>query len=336
MSGNYITNASAKGIALVVKSSATLTYLSLSNCKLQDVGLHCILESLNNVSTLIHLNLSSNRMNNASASMLSNVIKINLKLHHLDLSKCMLKEEGLVKISESLRKSLALKYIDLSFNDINTRVAQNLVPALKKVSQVFFNNCNLQTEALEKISSVLEMSSSIQELGLSETSAMTTQATILSRNINVKYLCISSCILAGSDFKPILRATEFSSSIKYLDASKNAFDNETSRKLGECLYRQKFLQNLQIFKCSFSKGGLKCIFKGLQGNKQNFYHLNTSSNNISSETAIELSSTITSNPKLKHLILHHCDLQEQGLIMISNALRCLFENIECKLQQYIR
>ena len=114
-----------------------------------------------------------------------------------------------------------------------------------------------------------------------------------------------------------------SSSIKYLDVSSNTFDIETSKNLGEGLCRQKALQHLQISKCSLEEGGLKCMLKGLQGNKINFYCLEASYNYISSEVALELASVITNNPTMKHLILQQCNLQEQGLITITNALRSL-------------
>ncbi|XP_065886641.1 protein NLRC3-like [Dysidea avara] len=329
LSGNYITDKCATALASIITNNSMLSHLNLSNCKMQENGLFCIVDALEKSSTLTYLDLSSNKINNESAVLISNVIDKNDKLSHVDFSRCMLKEKGLIEVSKSLLKLPSLNYIDLSFNEISDHVAQNLAPAFKHASHVFLNICNLQRQGIEKISSVLEMASSVKELGLSETfltsPVIKKLAMALTRNIKLNHLSIAACGLKEDDFQPILQATEISSSIKYLDISCNAFDGVTSRSLGKRILRHKALQNLKMFNCSFKEDGLKYIFKALQFNKKNFYFLDTSCNHISNDAALQLALTITSNHTLKHLILHHCDLQEQGFVAISNALR----NIGC-------
>ena len=321
LSGNYITHECATELASILTNNSMLSHVNLSKCKLQENGLTYIVDALEKSSTLTYLDLSSNRINNESAVMISNVINNNNKLSHLDFSRCMLKEKGLIEISKSLSKLPSLNYIDLSFNEISDYVAQNLSLGFKHASHVFLNNCNLQRQGIEKISLALEMASSVRELGLSETflssPVIKKLAVTLTRNIGLNHLSIAACGLEEDDLQPILQATEISSSIKYLDISGNAFDSVTSRSLGEQILRHNTLQHLQMSSCSFQEDGLKCIFKGLNKNKWNFYYLDTSFNHIDSDAAL--------HHTLKHLILHHCDLQEQGFIAIANALR----NINC-------
>ncbi|XP_065894714.1 uncharacterized protein [Dysidea avara] len=327
LSGNYITDKCATELASIMANNSLLSHLNLSNCKLQENGLFFIVDTLKKILTLTYLDLSSNRINDESAVLLSNVIDMNNNLSHVDLSRCMLKEKGLIKVSRSLSKLVFLKYIDLSFNEISDHVAQNLAPALKNASHVFLNNCNLKRRGIEKISLVLEIASSVRELGLSKTCltapVIKNLAATLTRNINLNHLSVASCGLKGANFQPILQATEISSSIKYLDISGNAFDGATSRSLGEHILRHNTLQHLQISSCSFKEDGLKYIFKCLQFNKRNFYYLDTSYNHISNDAALQLESTITSNYTLKHLILHHCDVKEQGFVAISKALKSI-------------
>jgi len=325
LSGNYITDKCAIELASILTKNSMLSHLNLSKCKLQENGLFHIVDALQKSSALTHMDLSSNRINNTSAAMIANVIENNNNLHHINFSGCMLKEEGLIEISKSLSKLTSLNYVDLSFNEISDCVAQNLAPAFKYTSHVFLNNCNLQRHGMEKISLALQMASSVRELGLSETfltlPVIKKLAATLTRNIKLNHFNVAACGLEEDDFQPILQATEISSSIKHLDISGNVFDSTTSRSLGERIMRHSALQHLQMSRCSFQENGLKYIFEALNFNKWNFYHLDTSYNPISTDAALQLASTITSNQTLKHLILHHCDLQEQGFIAISIALR---------------
>ena len=326
LSGNCITNICAKELSSVILNNImVLSHFSVASCKLQADGLFFIVSALEKVSTLTYLDLSCNRISNNSAHVISHLVDKNMNLNHVDFSKCMLKEKGLKEISKSLSKLPLLNYIDLSFNEISDQIAHFIAPAFKHASNVFLNNCNLQRAGIKKISSVLlEMTSSVIKLSINETfltsPAIKSIETMLTRNLNISHFSIAACGLQEDDFQPILEALEKSSYIKYLDISDNSFDIATCRNLGERILRLSKLQHLQASSCYFEEDGLKCIFEGLQ-NKRNLFYFNSSSNHISSHAAIQLASAITNTHTIKHLILHHCGLQEQGLIAISNALR---------------
>ena len=342
LSGNYITDKCAKELSSVILNNiVVLSHFSVANCKLHADGLFCIVNALDKVSMLTYLDLSCNRISNNSAHVISHLVEKNMNLNHVDFSKCMLKENGLKEISESLTKLPSLNYIDLSFNETSNQIAHLIAPAFVCASHVFLNNCNLKRESVKRISSVLlEMTSSVNKPGINETSQISPTikalAAILTKNIRFNYLSFAACGFKESELLPILQAVENSLSLKYLDVTYT-FDSSTCRNLDEKILRLCKLQHLQTSICYFNEDGLKYIFDGPH-NKKSFFYMQFDSQ-LSSGAAIRITIMITSNHActVKHLVLHHYDLQEEALIAISNALGDSNKtSVACELDEAIR
>jgi len=115
LSFNVITDNAAAEIALTICKSS-LEQLSISDCKLRQLGMLCIADALKKMVTLQHLDLSYNTISDEAAINIASALSNNTSLEYLDMSYCTWQNDGLVVIQETLdlEKFTMLKEVDLT------------------------------------------------------------------------------------------------------------------------------------------------------------------------------------------------------------------------------
>ena len=127
---NYLNDDTSKLLPVVIlNNNKSLSYLDLTDCKLQSTDFVFIANKLQSTFILKCLILSSNIITNETAHELALAIG-NLSLQHLALSDCKIEETGLLDIAESLLNVSSLKHLDLSYNSITDKIAVTLASSI--------------------------------------------------------------------------------------------------------------------------------------------------------------------------------------------------------------
>jgi len=112
---NVVTDNAAAEIALTIVESS-LKQLSISGCKLEQLGMLHIANALKKIVTLQHLDLSYNVITDEAAVCIASALSNNMSLEYLDMSYCTWSTNGLVIIHKilDLEKFTMLKEVDLT------------------------------------------------------------------------------------------------------------------------------------------------------------------------------------------------------------------------------
>jgi len=115
LSFNVITDNAAAEIALTIYKSS-LEQLSISGCKVRQLGMLCIADALKKMVTLQHLDLSYNIISDEAAINIASALSNNTSLEYLDMSYCTWQNDGLVLIQETLDLEMftMLKEVDFT------------------------------------------------------------------------------------------------------------------------------------------------------------------------------------------------------------------------------
>ena len=342
-----ITKSVATEIALCVPVNFTsLVSLELSNCKLVEVSLLCILEALTSLSSLCKLNLSYNIITEMVAVKLAKVITNNPTITNISLTPS---DSSITKVMSSCTTLSALKCIDFKFliNSIKfSKLAKDCLENIlfmvkidyvddeyasigkdvREISHWTYTNCSNR-----EMFNCLESLSSLHHLDVN-TSTITYNviSNTIKNNIGLKYINISNCcwqescstvtaedtiyveIIVGDDidtFYVIAKSLSSLQQIEYLDISGNKITNKIARAIGTTIHNNKRLQHLNLSNCQLQTTGFLTILNALSS-VNNLSYLDVSYNHFSNEVSKLFTGVIKSNRKLVQLNLSNCKLIE--------------------------
>ena len=294
LSNCNITNGAATKIASCVLTS--LTSLELSNCKLEETSLVCILEALTCIPSLCKINLSYNIITEAAALKLAKVIMNNPTITNLCLTPS---GSSNVKVASSCS---TIKFIDWKF-PINSMTFSELVKLCQEnmFIMIKFDDVNNSYASIDKdfreithftlancscmeMFKGLETLSSLQHLDVNfSTIAYDVISNIIKNNVSLKYINISNCswkqscnmtecdedeiydfiMLQDDIFYEISKNLSSLQQIQYLNISGNKITNRIAGVIATTIENNKRLQNLNFSNCQTQITGLLMILKAL-------------------------------------------------------------------------
>ncbi|KAL6491374.1 hypothetical protein MHYP_G00017190, partial [Metynnis hypsauchen] len=225
------------------------------------------------------------------------------------LASCNPGGEACEILSSILQSNSSLKELDLSSNDLHDSGVKLLSKGLKssqcKLEILRLASCNLDSEACEILSSVLQSNSSLKELDLTNTDLQDSGVKLLSEGLKsshckLEILRLASCNFGGKDCEILSSVLQSNSSLKELDLSSNDLQDS----------------------------GVKLVSVGLKSSHCTLKTLRLASCNLGSEACEILSSVLQSNSSLKELDLSSNDLQDSGVELLPVGLK----SSHCKLE----
>ena len=145
-------------------------------------------------------------------------------------------------------------------------------------------------------------------------------ASILSHNISLQVLDLSSCSLQTEGATEIFNAIRNHSHLISLDISNSDITNDAANVLASVLSLNITVQDLHLQRCSLQTEGAIKIFNAIR-NHSCLISLNISNNDITNDAANVLASVLSLNITVQDLHLQRCSLQTEGAIKIFNAIR---------------
>ena len=297
---------------LIDCKSCNVTYLSLTNCYLNDQEYtHVDLLSLKKLdlsqkilqeleieydidveeeNKLTHFIIRNSNVTDISSDILaSKLIKNNkIKLTRLEISQCKLQQAGLLSIINALEETSSLLDINLNSNFITNPVVNKLANVFASNSQLCSLNlskCNLQEDGLNDILKVLNKSLLLKTINFSY----------------VKYQCfVNHC-------NDLQKSLDFQRSTCSFNLLPLVIRNTQS------------LAYINISNCNITENDLANILVNISL-LESIKHLDVSSNTVTDIVAGYVAHAIRNNRDMEFLNVSNCCLSEHGLFTIFNAL----------------
>ncbi|XP_062313809.1 ribonuclease inhibitor-like [Osmerus eperlanus] len=149
-----------------------ITFYRLSGCHITEEGCASLSSALKSTSFLRQLDLNNNDLKDAGMKLLSAGLGNPLcKLETLRLSGCHITEEGCASLSSALKSTSFLRQLDLNNNDLKDAgmklLSAGLGNPLCKLETLRLSGCHITEEGCASLSSVLNSTSFLRQLELS-------------------------------------------------------------------------------------------------------------------------------------------------------------------------
>ncbi|XP_062394808.1 ribonuclease inhibitor-like isoform X2 [Sardina pilchardus] len=226
-----------------------------------------------------------------------------------------------VKSEEETEGDLHLeKYLDQGL--------KKMLPVVKESKRVWLNQCHLSEASCEKIASVLQMSTTLRELDMSNSKLDNKRLQklclgLMHPNCQLETLRLNQCHLSKASCDMIASVLQRSTTLKELDMSDNKLEDAGLQKLCVGLRDPKCqLQTLRLSNCGISDEGYVCLALALMLNPSCVKELDVSNNNPG-ESAQKLFSATLEDPhrKVEALQLNQCHLSKASCEIIASVLQ---------------
>ena len=336
---------SNKNIINLIQSVLDKNCKDIEDLALQDCNCAEIFNALRKkLSSLQTLDISSSKI---SFHNFLTIVANSINLKHLNISNCDIQgnytQDELV-ITEHDLSGLFLEYLDLGGIRITTATAKyisNLFCKRIELKHLNITSCEMEEHEMMSITSSLTSLTSLHYLNCSNNvisqQVASNIAEVITNNIYLKNLDISSCCLNVQTFSPIANALGQVKGLRSLNVSSNfiSFDPQDSsieshNKLlpadvsasifTEVIMSNCFLECLDISECKLSDLQVASIAKALS-NISTLKHFNLGHNEIIADsTADKVASVFANTLSLHSVNLSNCHLQESGIIILADAL----------------
>lgn len=279
LDGNELNNETISQLLGTIQECSALKMLSLVSNHINDHFTHPICQLIESHKELLALNLSYNRMTSKGASAIFSSIKKS-QISYLDFSKNYIFDEAAPSISSCLSNSNQLVELYLHGNKLSAKGAALLANGLRSNAKLhslgLFGN-QISDLGAYKLLDILKENQTLLHLNLgmnrlTETAFSNLDPTI---NLNLKSITLNDNLINHAGLDRIL--TIFGESLVNLNLSQTNLNNDSSKKLGLYLRKNKSLTSLNLSSNAFSDEGISNIARGLQNN-QTLKYLDISNN----------------------------------------------------------
>ncbi|KAL7323903.1 hypothetical protein PS15p_210493 [Mucor circinelloides] len=252
---------------------------------------------------------------------------------------CIQREEGCIdRFRNLLRKSRTsqLQTIDLSKQPIAAHQAGPLSDIfILKFGLEYLNlsNCKLEDEAIRIVLCSLLVSGTIQRLNLSQNNFKSKGykyiAIFIKESKTIQSVDLSRCTLEKKGMQYLAQGLQYATTLSKLVMDKCNIKPppETFQSFSEGVYNATSLQTLSLRNNHFAPNQGTWIANLIAPRLNGLKDLDLSGNQVNSMLA-PLAAVLRNNTSLLHLNLSNCQINHEGLSLLSNALgdnRCLEE-----------
>ena len=331
--------------AVLDQNNKYMETLILQDCKCEEI----FNPLKKNLSCIQTLDISSSKI---SFHSLISIVDNNINLKHLNISNCDIQNDDDTQIIDNCISGLFLEYLDLGGIRITTAFAMfinNIICKRIELKHLDITSCEMEESEMISITNSLTSLASLNYLNCSNNvisqQVASNMAKVITNNVYLKHLDVSSCCLTVKTFLPIVNALQQVKSLRFLNISCNciSFDpkhtsaeglNRTlladaSIKLTECIMTCNcfLLKCLDISDCKLSDLQMRSVAIALS-ETTTLKYFNIGHNDINTDsTAHKVASVITNNLSLNNINLSNCHLKESGIVIITSALA----NLKCLL-----
>ena len=259
-----------------------------------------------------------------AAEYIAEFLSYNDKLEELDLSCNNLEESGIIKILRSICLSKLIK-LNISNNNITTDI-ENMVSILTRATKLVELDLSHNKFTVDP-TKFLSQTSNVMFVNLIKLNVAGNKASngnvaialtnVLADNTKLKELNLSDNKLRAEEIVKIFNGLKITTLTK-LNVSYNNINDEAAENVANFLSKNQGMEELDLSHTDLlDAGAIKiCRTKLTKLTKFNIGH-----NNITVETAHDISTFLSHNTKLKVLDLRCNDLQESGCGIIVNVLQ---------------
>jgi len=343
-----VTRIAATEIAsCALANSKDFKILNLSNCRMEEASLLCIVAALIKISSLSILDLSLNTITESVAHQLDKVIRNNLGITNLSLTVL---DECIVKVASFCKPLSLLTSIHISFPFFGTKFGHfdkhclddiifkavkmdeftnyyvSVESNTKEITHLSYRNCGCK-----EMFSCLVSLSSLQHLDLNS-SRIDYQviSSAIKSNVCLKLINVSNCIWEGTIddvlhaemFYEIMESLSLLRQLEYINISGNRITNQIADLLAFTIVSNKQLKHLDLCRCQVPTSGLLAIIKAL-ASINNLSYLDMSYNYFSRTAAKEFVEVITNNTGMMELNVSNCKLNEEVFVFNKKSLQHL-------------
>ncbi|KAL7309814.1 hypothetical protein PS15m_010653 [Mucor circinelloides] len=252
---------------------------------------------------------------------------------------CIQREEGCIdRFRNLLRKSRTsqLQTIDLSKQPIAAHQAGPLSDIfILKFGLEYLNlsNCKLEDEAIRIVLCSLLVSGTVQRLNLSQNNFKSKGykyiAIFIKESKTIQSVDLSRCTLEKKGMQYLAQGLQYATTLSKLVMDKCNIKPppETFQSFSEGVYNATSLQTLSLRNNHFAPNQGTWIANLIAPRLNGLKDLDLSGNQVNSMLA-PLAAVLRNNTSLLHLNLSNCQINHEGLSLLSNALgdnRCLEE-----------
>ncbi|XP_044116182.1 NACHT, LRR and PYD domains-containing protein 14 [Neovison vison] len=289
------------------------------NCKLQKLllrflsfpgGCQDIANSLIDNQKLMHLDLKGSDIGDNGVKSLCEALKHpECKLQNLSLESCDLTTVCCLNISKALLRNQSLRFLNLSTNHLLDDGIKLLCEALGH------SKCHLERLSLESCGLTV---AGCEDLSLA-----------VINNKRLTHLCLADNILGDDGIKFVTDALKNPQcNLQSLVLRRCHFTSLSGEHLSSALLCNRNLTHLDLGSNWLQDDGVKLLCDAFQHPSCHLQELELLGCVLTSTCCLDLASAILNNTHLRSLDLGHNDLQDDGVKVLSEALRHPNCNIE--------
>ena len=348
-SHNSIVSKEIKQLLPILSSHTKLKSLDLSSCRLQSYEVDQLFNILKRKNNLQCINLSANSMTNDVAENVSAMIINNKDIQKLHLPNCTLDQSSLKSIIQALKVVTSLQYVDLSTNKVDDDLAKDIAALINnnnelkrlKFSQLLISSHCFQylKDYLERIEGLNILSinycnfsrqdadrlvtagnhSKIHELSLSNcTVRINAFLSIISYNVRLRWLDLSSCHLHAKGIKRIFSILKKMNDLQYVNLSANSMTGDVAKDIAAMIIKNKNIQEIHLPDCVLDQTSITIIIQAMQVVSSLHYVDFSTSIIVDNELASDIALVITNNHDLKGLKFSGVTLNQNSFQLIKN------------------
>ena len=325
-------------VAALLSNCTKLEVLDMSDTDMEGVGAIRVFKSMKNISTLKIFDVSTTYdYGDQAANSIAEVLANNKQLKKIGLCDSDIKPVGAIKIFGGMKNLHNLIKLNVSHNHIADKeayedtesLADKLVPIVSQISHL--TTKPVTHTAVQYLASVIDHNPNLQQLNIGNidldseqtivifkgmknltkltqldisysvitNNAANLLASILSHNISLQVLDLSSCSLQTEGATEIFNAIRNHSCLISLNISNNNITNDAANVLASVLSLNITVQNLHLQRCSLQTEGAIKIFNAIR----NHVHLTSLSirdnDDIDRQAVYVLRAVLSSNPRLR-------------------------------------
>ena len=142
---------------------------------------------------------------------------------------------------------------------------------------------------------------------------------ILSCNIECKWLDLSDCQLQSSDIKQIFSILKKMTYLQHVDLRGNSMTDNVANVIADMIINNKNIQNLMLPDCVLSQASLRIITQAMQ-TVSLLQYVDLNVNTIDNELASDVALLVTNNSKLKKIRVAEIRLNQSGFLHLKNCV----------------
>ncbi|XP_076144148.1 uncharacterized protein LOC143126118 [Alosa pseudoharengus] len=214
---------------------------------------------------------------------------------------------------------------------------KKMLPVVKDSKRVWLNQCHLSKASCKNIASVLQTTTTLKELDMSNNKLEDEGVEELCVGLSdpkcqLETLRLKQCHLSKASCKRIASVLQMTTTLKELDMSDNKLEDEGLQELCVGLSDPKCqLQTLRLADCKLTEKSWEVVASALQSANSPLRELDLSQNHLQ-ESEEKLTSALQSpNCKLETLRLAGCKLTEESCEVVASAVQQMVSLTELDL-----